>query len=88
MRVRAANDPTFFDMSDGPFTLTDQDDAFEENDTMETAVVVAPGGASLSARRQIRGGINPASARALSWFRKPILADNWAAWVSGKPPPI
>ncbi len=43
VRVRAANDPGFFDISDGLFTLTDQDDGFEENDTMETATVVTPG---------------------------------------------
>ena len=43
VRVRAANDPGFFDTGDGSFTLTDQDDAFEENDSMEAATEVTPG---------------------------------------------
>jgi len=43
LRVSDAAHADVFDTSDGPFTLTDQDDAYEENDTQAAAVELTPG---------------------------------------------
>jgi len=43
LRVSDAANADVFDTSDGPFTLTDQDDAYEENDSQAAAVELTPG---------------------------------------------